>query len=321
MDIFKVKGIADRDSLVLMLAPMEGITNSVFRRLIVDIGSVDTVATEFVRITSERQTIRPFVRHKVPLQIQLMGTDPDVLRQCVRFMYQNSLLEAGDWLDFNVGCPSRRVNSSGAGAALLKDPGRLREIVGGLREAHEGPLSVKTRLGFDEPNEFRDILNIYASCPLDFITVHARTRCGGYQAPVDHGRLREAVSTLPFPVIGNGDVFTPLDALRMAEQTGVRGIMVGRGAVQNPFIFREIRRLLTGNEALDVPSREELLRFSIELLLGSQSRSPERSVIGPFKEFGTWFSKNPQVGSGFFSAIKRITDVNELQSVIQGHFA
>lgn len=320
-DVFTRNGIQSQP--VLMLAPMEGVTNSVFRDHICRLGGVDLVATEFVRITSGRQKVRPFKRHMaydVPLQIQLMGTEPDTIRDCITFLQRKGVLFNDDWIDLNVGCPSKKVNAGGAGAALLLQPEKLCIIVEAMRAVHPGPLSIKTRVGFDGDEDYPRILKRLSECQLDFITIHARTKCGGYDTPVLLDYLTEAVSCLPFPVIGNGDVFTPVSALQMVAATGVRGVMCGRGVLQDPLLFRSIRRnQIDASIDIQQPSKERLARFALLLLHSYQQREKDikRDLSGAYKEFCVWLSKNPLIGSELFQSVKRCKSLNVMEPIVR----
>jgi len=319
--IFQKHGI---QGPVLMLAPLEGITNHAFRSGICELGGVDTVATEFVRITGPKQKVRAFNRDpKVPLQIQLMGTDPAVLSGVISFLKKKQVLFEDDWLDLNVGCPSRRVNSSGAGASLLLEPEKLLQIIRSMRESHSGPLSIKTRVGFADCNSFEPLLSILATAPLDFITIHARTRCGGYTEPVKIDLLKQAVDSLPYPVIGNGDIWTAADACKMIASTGVAGVMCGRGAVRNPLLFREIAALHCGSALLLNPEEQATIFATFVKQLAFRLHLSERRQglkIGVFKECSTWLSKNPAIGRNYFQGLKRLTSWNAIFEYLDHYF-
>lgn len=302
-----------------MLAPMEGITNAIFRNEIITIGGPDIVATEFIRITSEKQRVKKFQRHSIPLQIQIMGCSPEIIQGNLEFLKEKEVIYAHDWIDLNVGCPSKRVTAHGSGAALLQSPGTLVSIITGLRTAHAGPLSIKTRIGFDSDQNFSEIVQALKDCPLDFITIHARTKQAGYTPGINLTQLAHAVYALPYPVIGNGDIWSLDHAQKMIAETGVRGIMTGRGAVQDPCLLKDIRDYYTGKE-LKPRSRDFYLQFAVRILEayikhGTALNKPDR-FLGTFKEFAIWLSKNPTVGSELFQNIKRCTKLLEIQHIM-----
>lgn len=307
----------------LMLAPMEGVTGSIYRSLIAEIGGVDVLATEFVRITGAKQKVRPFIRHGVPLQIQLMANQAEILADCIRFLKDREVLFDDDWLDLNVGCPSKRVNSHGAGAALLLEPLKLVGIVEAMRKEHTGPLSIKTRVGYDSDEQYPEILDALADCPIDLISIHARTKCAGYTEPVNLRYLSDAVARLPYPVIGNGEVWSVSEGQEMLDRTGVDGIMCGRGAISNPYIFKDLRAFVDGEELTPSTQRvSELYLFALKLidLYENEGVIKSKSLVGVFKEFSIWFARNPLVGKEYFATIKRSQDFTEIRELTSGYF-
>ena len=136
-----------------------------------------------------------------------------------------------------------------------------------VRDIHSGTLSVKTRVGYQSDEDYPEILQMLKDCPIDFISIHARTKQDGYTAPVNLRHLKKAVETLPYPVIGNGEVWTASDALKMIKETGVSGVMCGRGAVSNPFIFTEIKTIFDSNLPKVGFTKNDLIKFIIGLFL------------------------------------------------------
>lgn len=294
---------------LLCLAPMEGITNAHFRSLLVNCGGVDLVATEFVRITGEKQRIASIHRHTVPTQIQFMASDEGILVGCIKNLKSQVELFENDWIDLNVGCPSRRVTSRGAGAALLKEPKRLLGITEQLRATHSGPLSIKTRTGFASASEYNELLSVLADAPLDFITIHARTCRAEYEGSPQYELLSKAVVKLPYPVIGNGDITTPARALALLDSTGVHGVMCGRGAVTNPFLFRDTKDLF---EQKPSPARAKrraaLVRFAEALIRAYTNELGAIRALGPIKEYCFWLAGNPLAKEGLFDRVKTAQD-------------
>ena len=312
---------------LLMLAPMEGLTNGGIRELILDIGGVDVVATEFIRITSANQRIKPIHRHSQGLlQIQFMASEPEALAGVILTLKKREIIRDNDWIDINVGCPSRRVNASGAGAALLREPKKLMRMISATRVAHpDGRLSMKTRLGYDSSEDFPSLLETLAAAPLDLLTIHARTKKGCYDpGTLQLEPLQQAVAALPYPVIGNGDVFSLEEAARMLK-TGVAGLMCGRGAMVNPFLFRDLRAFFEHGEPRidDTERASALASFIHRYLTYLKEREDETrtgSRVGTFKEFATWFSRNPLIGKSFFQSIKRLTTLSEIETTTRTFF-
>lgn len=308
--------IFNNQTPLLALAPMEGLTNPLVRELIIKAGGVDLVATEFIRITGVKQKITPPVRHSVPLQIQLMGASACDVVGCFKRLKDQGVILDDDYLDLNTGCPSRRVMNKGAGAGILKRLDCLSETILGMRAAHSGPLSLKTRTGYATEADFNALIDTLKSLPLDFITMHARFGVSSYSDPVQPAFLKQAVKALPFPVIGNGDIWTARDAVTMLKESCVKGIMCGRGALANPFIFNDIRNELKEAKVEINPQErsEELLNFALEFLEHYVTEPRDSKIpLGPVKEFFFWFSKNPLIGKQFFHNIKRLQSVAELK--------
>lgn len=301
-----------------MLAPMDGISNGIFRSRICAIGGVDLVATEFIRVNRGGFAAPKSQRHAVPLQIQFMASDPLLLAAAIRTLQEQGELRRDDWLDLNAGCPSRRVNARGAGGSLLKSPAATLELLTAMRREHSGPLSLKMRLGYEHEREFEELLLMLRDSPLDFVTIHARTcvDAWGPRKPLAH--LATAAAELPFPVIGNGDVWNAEDARRMLQEGGVRGIMCGRGAVANPYLFSDIRTMLEGNAPeQNHVRRRALLQFAHDLLLQYLEREQreEKAMTGCYKEFARLLSHNPLLGAAFFNKAKHLQSLQEMQQL------
>ena len=294
---------------------MEGVTNSIYRKAIIDLDAVDIVATEFIRITGEKQTISDIVRYKKPLQIQVMGSSGKTISSCIEYLKSKNKLLENDLLDLNVGCPSKRVNSSGAGAALLKDPGELAKIVSNIRKVHKGIFSIKTRIGFQSGESFNEILELLKDCELDFITIHCRSCSGKYTEKVNYEYLELASSKLPYPVIGNGDIWGVAEAKKVLD-CGVKGLMCGRGAIINPFLFNELRAFLDKKHF--TVTKDQLRNFCLTLLdtYLEEQKNTKKNYIGVFKEFSVWFSKNPLIGREFFDSVKLCQSLEEVREKI-----
>jgi tRNA-dihydrouridine synthase B len=306
---------AKKHSALLLLAPMEGITNFHFRDLIQKYAPADIVATEFIRITGPKQGIKALPNHNCPLQVQLMASSAEDLSSSVKFLKLKKIITDDTWIDLNVGCPSKRVNAHGAGAALLCTPNKLTEIIKALRAVHSGTLSIKTRVGYQSAENFPQILEELANAPLDFISIHARTKQAGYTEPVNYEYLKLATKTLPYPVIGNGEIWNAEDAIKLLNTTAVAGLMCGRGAISNPYIFSDIRKAL--NHEAQIPNetrKQELINFSLELLKRYQEKPKN---IGLFKEFSFWLSRNPLIGKIHFDQIKRMQNFEEIESYLK----
>jgi len=269
-----------------VLAPMEGITTASIRALLATYGPLGLVCTEFVRVAGESVSKRHLARqvqkaHGVPLSVQIMGNDAELMAEAAGVM----ALAGADVVDVNLGCPSKTAARKGVGAALLKDRAALGRLLVAMRAAVPGLFSAKLRAGFDRSDDALDNARVVEQSGADFITVHPRRRVDYFSGIADWriiGLLRRQLS---IPVIGNGDVWYAADALRMLEETGCAGVMVGRPALRNPWIFRQIAELSAGRapfapSGLDVAAHLERLH---SVMAAGFDGPPER-LAGPLKE-------------------------------------
>ena len=235
-------------SLVLqhnvMLAPLAGITNHSFRKLCRKFGA-SLAFTEMVSVNGlVREGAKTLSLLKSspddrPLGIQLFGDKPTDLAEAVRIVEGY-----GDLIDINMGCPVRKVVSTGAGSALLQEPLKIAAIIRAVRMATSLPLTIKIRSGWHcNNNVFQEVGRIAELEGCDAITLHPRSRSQMFSGKADWSQIAEMKTALSIPVLGSGDLFTPEDCLRMLKETGCDGIMIARGALGNPWIFRQLQEL------------------------------------------------------------------------------
>jgi tRNA-dihydrouridine synthase B len=233
----------------LFLAPMAGVTNVPFRELCRNYGA-DAVVTEMISINALIRNSKPTLKllqhskEESPVGVQLFGGKPEFVSKAAKMVEKDF-----DWVDFNFGCPAKKILKQGAGSALMKRPARVKEIVEALRVVNK-PVTVKIRSGWDKASiNAVEIAQISQDAGADAIFIHARTTSQGYSGKADWNVIKNVKKAVKIPVIGNGDVFSALDAMSMYYETKCDSVMVGRGALGNPFIFKEIKKLLkTGKE-------------------------------------------------------------------------
>jgi len=249
----------------LLLSPMAGVTNRVFRRLCRTMGA-DTVYTEFISgdgLVRGSETTREMLRFtpdEHPIGVQLFGSDPEVLADAARQV----MATGPDLVDINFGCPVRKVVRKEAGAAILKDLVLFREIIRAVAETVPVPVTIKMRAGWDESRLVHvEAAAIAAEAGARAVTLHPRTRTQGYSGAADWSRIARLVRESPIPVIGNGDIFTPEDATRMLTETGCAAVMIARGAIGNPWIFRRTRFLLDTGDVPPEPDAAERLETAL----------------------------------------------------------
>jgi len=256
---------------VLTLAPMQDVTDGAFWTLIHRYGGADVYWTEYLRV-SATSTLEKRILHDItsnttgrPVVAQMIGNDIDALVRTAQVLQQLPIAA----IDLNLGCPAPIVYRKCAGGGLLREPGRIDRILGALRDAIQIKFTVKTRLGFESPHEFDDLLTMFAGHSLDGLTVHARTVSQQYRLPLHYERIRQAVDVMACPVIANGNVYSAQQAQDLLAQTGARGLMIGRGVIRSPWLFNQIRQQLRG-EAVTMPTGREVLRY-VRALWDSQT--------------------------------------------------
>ena len=254
------------DGPLLALAPMQDVTTLEFMLVIDRYGGPEIYWTEYFRIHGESRpekwildsiTKNPTGK---PVIAQMIGNDIPALVRNAKLLQQFPVAA----IDLNLGCPAPIVYRKCAGGGLLREPQRIDAILGALRDAVTIPFTVKTRIGFESPAEFDALLPIFAKHNLDLLTVHARTVLQMYRPGVRYDLIAHAAKTLKCPVLANGNVFSAAQAKQLLAETGVRGLMIGRGAIRNPWLFDQIRAELRGGK-FKLPTGREVLNYIHEL--------------------------------------------------------
>lgn len=269
-----------------VLAPMEGVTNAAVREVLASYGPVGLVCTEFVRISGEKIS-RPYLERQVEklptvaLSVQVMGNDPELLGEAGAVVAQ----AGADVVDLNLGCPTSNAAKKGVGAALLAQPVLLARLLQTMRRAVPGRLSAKLRAGFEHTDESLVNAHLVEDSGLDFLAVHPRRRVDQYRGTADWRIIERIRRELSIPVVGNGDVWYAQSALRMFEQTNCDAVMLGRPALRNPWIFRQISELLAGHEVFRPAGKdiaEHLQRLAVGLV--ARWKHDDTTPVGPLKE-------------------------------------
>jgi len=254
------------DTPLMALAPMQDVTTLEFMRVIHRYGGPEVYWTEYFRVHGDSRpekwildsiTKNPTGR---PVIAQLIGNDIPALVRNAKLLQQFPVAA----IDLNLGCPAPVVYRKCAGGGLLREPQKIDAILGALRDAVTIPFTVKTRIGFESPAEFDALLALFAKHPIDLLTVHARTVTQMYRPGVRYDLIAQAVRELKCPVLANGNVFSAAQAKALLAETGVRGLMIGRGAIRNPWLFDQIRAELRG-EKVNLPTGRHLLAYIHEL--------------------------------------------------------
>lgn len=241
---------------------MQDVTDLPFWRLMARYGGADLYVTEYFRVHADSRLDRHILASITenptgrPVVAQMMGNDIPSLVRTAKELERHPIAA----IDLNLGCPAPVVYRKCAGGGLLREPARVDAILGALRAAITIPFTVKTRIGFDEASVFEDMLPIYARHSLDLLTVHGRTVKEMYRSEVHYEYIARAVAAMPCPVLANGNVWTVANAEHVLAVTGACGLMIGRAAIRNPWIFQQIRQHRRG-EPLYHPSGRDVLGF------------------------------------------------------------
>ncbi len=301
----------------LALAPMAEVTDTYYRSLIKELGGVGLVVSEFIsaegltRKNDRSHQMLAFNENERPVAIQIYGGDPERMDDAAAIVEAQGV----DIVDVNMGCPVKKVVNSGAGSALLKDFDKAARVVEKIKAAVKIPVTVKVRKGW-ESNDVIPLLKRFEEIGVAAIAIHGRTRNEAYTGASDWNYIAQVKSELTIPVWGNGDVKTAADAIRMFETTAVDGVMIGRAALHNPFIFRDIHAYVHGETAIENEIERRI--DAMQRYLSKIDAAPQidkwklhkaRTVIG-------WFSKGIPHGKDIRMGLADITAVADVQRLL-----
>jgi tRNA-dihydrouridine synthase B len=294
---------------ILALAPMQDVTDLPFWKLMSDYGGPDVYFTEYFRVHAtsnlEKYILRSITENPTgrPAIAQMIGNDIPSLVRSAREL-QNYPIVA---VDLNLGCPAPVVYRKCAGGGLLREPKRVDAILGALREAISLKFTVKTRIGFDSPDVFEELLPIFAKHSIDLLTVHGRTVKEMYRTEVHYNYIARAVEAVPCPVLANGNIYSEKKAEEVLEVTKARGLMIGRGAIRNPWIFHQIRQHRRG-EALFRPRGIDVFQYIRALYDAVCSPEvPEGSQVQKMKKYLNFLGLGVEPTGRFLHDIRRVT--------------
>lgn len=306
---------------VLALAPMQDVTDLPFLKLMNQYGGADVYYTEYFRVhptsTLEKYILRSITENPTgrPIFAQMIGNDIPSLVRTARELRQYPIAA----VDLNLGCPAPVVYRKCAGGGLLREPKKVDAILGALREALDIPFTVKTRIGFDSPHVFEELLPIFAKHFLDLLTVHGRTVHEMYRTAVHYDYIARAVQAVPCPVLANGNVYSAEKAADVLRLTGARGLMIGRGAIRNPWLFHQIRQQQRG-EPLFVPRGHDVLQYIRNLF--EAVRPPQiahPAHVQKMKKYLNYIGVGIEPTGQFLHKIRRVSTEQEFFRVCEAY--
>lgn len=314
----KISDIELKNNVVL--APMAGITDITYRTICKSFGA-GLVYTEMVSAKGlyykdiKTEQLMKINKENRPVSLQIFGSDPNIMA----YVVENYINERDDIdiIDINMGCPAPKIVKSGDGCSLMKNPILAGQIMNKIKNVSKKPVTAKIRSGWDNNNinacEFAKILEYNGA---DLIAVHGRTREQFYSGKADYIIIGEVKSKLSIPVIGNGDIFTPQDAVKMINETNCDGVMIGRGILGNPWlIMNTIKILNNDNNFYEVTTKDkiEMLKKHVEML---KTELDEKIAVLEMRKHAGWYIKGMKKSSEIRSKINKITEVDDLFNLL-----
>ncbi len=303
------------------LAPMQDVTDLAFMQVIAHYGPPDYFFTEFLRVHSmsrpERHILRSIDENTTgrPVFAQLIGEDLVHLERTVRELLRHPV--AG--IDLNLGCPAPKVYKKNVGGGLLRDPGRVAEILATLRACVPGLFTVKMRIGFEDTRHFERLLALVVENRVDLLTVHGRTVREMYRSEVHYDEIARAVRSVPCPLLANGNVTSAAKAAEVIGLTGAAGVMMGRHAIRNPWIFRQTRERFAGR-AVTAVTLADVRDYVERLFRATQTAEiPERAHVNKMKKYLNFVGQSVDAEGAFLHDMRRAESEQQLFAICDRH--
>jgi len=317
---FKIRNIEINPPLIL--SPMAGVTDISFRRLLKQRGGVGLTVSEFISVEgltrnnpkSKRQM--RFYENERPFAVQIFGGQAERMRMAAEMAEE----VGADILDVNCGCPAPKVVKHGGGSGLLRDLPRLETILKEIKKAITIPLTIKIRAGYsDSTINAIETAKLAEDCGVEHIALHGRTKEQGYRGQANWDLVREIKQVVKVPVSGSGDITTIAQAFDRFRETGCDGVLIGRGAMANPWIFRQIEDAMHGRESFQ-PTLEDKRALLLEYFEMLRQDMPQMAAIGRMKQLAGQFTRGLQGGALFRTAVYHSHSVDEILGRISEYF-
>ena len=302
-----------------VLAPMAGVTDLPFRRLCKEQGAglicMEMVSAKAISFHNKNtEALMEIAPEEHPVSMQLFGSEPELMAEVARSIEERPF----DILDINMGCPVPKVVNNGEGSALLKDPDKIVRIVKAVSSAISKPVTVKLRIGFENvPVDIVDIARRTEDAGAKAIAIHGRTRQQYYSGKADWDTIRRVKEAVSIPVIGNGDVDSPLKAEAMIKETGCDAVMVGRAVRGNPWIFRELNHYFAAGELLERPSVEEIRDMNLRHARAQIDLKGEFTGIREMRKHVAWYTSGMRHSAGLRRESNQISSYEELENLLK----
>jgi nifR3 family TIM-barrel protein len=307
----------------IILAPMVGVTDSIFRRMVLGLGGCGLVSSEMTNAASvsakalKRHHQLDFLPEERPITMQLSGNDPGLVANAARMVEQLG----ADILDINCGCPSPKVTGGGHGSALLRDLPKMEQLLKAVKAAVQIPVTLKFRSGWDEQSlNYLDTARMAESVGVAALALHARTRQQAYSGSAEWRHIAEVKRAVSIPVIGNGDAKEAADALGRLRDSRADGVMIGRGAMANPWIFMQIAQLRRGELPFE-PAPADKCTLLLRYLDMCEYEMPERLALNKLKQLIGQFAVGLPGSAAFRESVHRSTVADEAREHIERFFA
>lgn len=303
------------------LAPMQDVTDRPFMAVIAGCGAPDYFVTEYFRVhvqsRLERHILEAVTENTTgrPVFAQMIGEDIHHLTRTARDLQAHPI--AG--VDLNMGCPSPTVYKKQCGGGLLRDPQKVDQILGALREAIPGLFTVKMRIGFSDTNNFETLLDLVNKHDVDLLSLHGRTVKEMYRSVVHYDFIKRAVERIHCPVLANGEVTSAAKARQILDYTGAAGVMVGRHAIRNPWIFRQIREDQSGLTVSKIPLHQ-VSRYVKDLYEAvSKPHAPEQAQVNKMKKYLNFVGQGVDPKGAFLYEMRRAKSKQQLFDICDRH--